>query len=212
MWYWQQTPTNALFVKLLWLKEKAPIFEITRKVDWEYIKDKASFIDWQFESIETSSYEYEGKDRPIFKLTLTDWPEKYVLSFSYTATSRNILNCLCGATKLGKLRLEVRWYSKDWVAKNAIKVLNDWEKMERQLPYNNEWNPEAKITMTSLVEIIKNGKWEYVSSDYSELDKYFSDQFEAINGKKKTIEVETSFWDELKAKAQEEDDNELLPF
>jgi hypothetical protein len=36
-----------------------------------------------------------------------------------------------------------------------------------------------------MVEIIKKSDGTYVSSDYDKLDKYFMDQFESINQKKK---------------------------
>ena len=190
-----QSSTPAYFVKLLWLKEKQPVFQVSHKVDWEYKNEECSFIEGNFESIETGSYEWEGKPRPIFKLNLVDNKEKYILNFSFTAMSRNLLNSLCGAKELGRLRIEVRGYNKDGVDKNAIKVLNNGEKAVRGYEYE---------ATKKLVDVITNKKWDYVSSDYSALDKFFTDQFEEIN-KKKVIK------EEVKSHTEEEA-QEWLPF
>ena len=174
--------TDAYRVKLMGLKEKQPIFEISKKNDaWEYVKEEASFIEWNFESIEPWTYKWEDKDRDIFKLHLSDWVDKYIMNFSYTALSRSILNSLCGAEKLWRLRIEVRWYSKDGKAKNAIKLLNDWKRAEWAMTYEDT---------QKMVEVITKSDGTYVSSDYSKLDRYFMDQFDSINKKKKVIEFE----------------------
>ncbi len=156
MAHWNNTNTPAYFVKLLGVKEKKPFFELSHKVEEEYVKEQCSFIEGTFDSIEKGTYEREWKPRNIFKLNLKDNGEKYILNFSYTQLSRGLLNSLLWAKELNKIRIEVRGYVKEWVAKNAIKVLLDWEKAERSISYDD---------MMMMVEVIKDSNDEYVSSD-----------------------------------------------
>ena len=193
MAHWNNTNTPAYFVKLLGVKEKKPFFELSHKVEEEYVKEQCSFIEGTFDRIEKGTYEREWKPRNIFKLNLKDNGEKYILNFSYTQLSRGLLNSLLWAKELNKIRIEVRGYVKEWVAKNAIKVLLDWEKAERSISYDD---------MMMMVEVIKDSNDEYVSSDYKKLDKYLMDKFDELNNKKAVKE-------EVKEETTEDND---LPF
>lgn len=191
MWFTTKEATTGNLVKIVWIKEQDPHFEVYGSD--EKFKQFIGSIVWA----EKSSYEYEGKDRDVFILHLVDeqW-DKYKLSSSYTQLSRWMLNTLLSMNDYQNINISL--YVKPSVGKDWKEYINC-----RASVWKNGELQKRKYMPADLPkpEKITNSKWEFVSNDYGDVDAFWMSKIEEID--KIAKNVATSI------KASSDDD---LPF
>ena len=189
------TTSDNYFIKIRGLKkwEDKVYFEVTKGEE----KIEATFIEWNVVSIEPSSYEYEWTVRNTYKLTLEDADWKYTLDTAYTGVWRAILNCLWSAEKLGKVKISVYINKKGF---KSVYVENNWESLK--------WSVSIDEQKT-MIEEIKNKKWEVIQRDYAQLEEHFRD---IVIPKVKANIWEAVVKEEVKEEVKKDMEIEELPF
>ena len=160
MWFGNSAGKNVFWTKIRGLKkwDEEVYFEMTKNKE---VVAKADYIDGYVVKLETGSYEYEGKERKTFALTLQDDESLVVLQSAFTSVGRGILNCLANAEKLGKISISVYLNKKGfpWAW-----IKNDWQ----DLMWKYDYDTQMKMT-----EEIKNKAGEIIQRDYTELEDWY---------------------------------------
>ena len=164
-------------IKGLTKDEAAPFFE----VEGERIEDN-KFVGTLI-NIETSSYEYEGKEKQTVKIGFVDEVgEKYQLDIAYNSISRNLFNSLLGFVRdnadVKEMKIEMSLYVNKGGFKSLGLLING---ARANWFYSIEEQKE-------LIERIENKKGELISNDYTEYDNKLREGIETIKvviGKKK---------------------------
>ena len=177
---WIGTSKGGNFAKLLGLGKdsKEAYFEMSNGEIW-------NFIEGYLDSIELSSYEYEGKQREVMIRHLKDEDSSFDLSTSFTRTSRTFINCLASVPKIdGIVRLSVYTTEKDWKIYKNWSLFHGWQKWDRK------HDRESQKKLTRVIEDPETK--EYIKTDYTKLNDMMKDEIKAINKKitKKEFEVE----------------------
>ena len=117
---------------------------------------------------------------PQYSIQLEDWEELYYVQISTECWNqlRPLLNSLLGVEKWEYI--EIATYI-SWAWYKVISVSNPNEKIEIESRWKkvtvNKWYPWVYyIKDIPEVEIIKNKKWEFVSSDDSEANDFFKEK------------------------------------
>ena len=158
-------------IKGLTKDEAAPFFE----VEGERIEDN-KFVGTLI-NIETSSYEYEGKEKQTVKIGFVDEVgEKYQLDIAYNSISRNLFNSLLGFVRdnadVKEMKIEMSLYVNKGGFKSLGLLING---ARANWFYSIEEQKE-------LIERIENKKGELISNDYTEYDNKLRDGIETIKG------------------------------
>ena len=161
MWFGTTSSNNAYWIKIRGLKKGEPeaYFEVKKGEDLQ----TASYVEGHITKLEASGYEFEGKFRNTFNLTLQDDEGSYILQSAFTNIGRTILNSLAGAEQLGDIKLSLYINKKGF---KSVWVENNGERTEWKYPIDEQMD---------MVEEVKNKAGEVLQKDYSALEQFYID-------------------------------------
>lgn len=174
MWFSNKVHSAVSFMKIKGL-EKASDTHYW-EVEWEKIE--SNVFSWRLIKIANSSYEFEWKEKSTIKMLFADNGENYQLDISFNSISRWLINTILwyidekkslGATK-GKLDLEISLYMNKENYKSMGLYING-ERGNWRMTYDEQ---------KTLIEDIKNSKWEVLQRDFSWLDEVLKKWVEEI--------------------------------
>lgn len=174
MAFWHSNNNKTLRAKILGLRKGDPSLHFEIKKGDEVMT--AEFIEGRVKKIELDSYEYEGRKRETFKITIHDEGEEIVLGTAWTAIGRNIINTLANDDVDFSKKIKFSLYRKE---RDDGKIFNQigLRQGDTMLKWKHDWDKQK-----SLMEEVKDPKTkEFLRMDYSELEKLLKEDVEAIN-------------------------------
>lgn len=174
-------------------------FEIRTKEGSDYVTlpSKPNEIEGYITKLEFKQYEFEGKVKDKFSLTMENGDEAMVVEFSMTNVARAVLNKIAGMDIIGKVKIKVFKNEQGFA---NVQVLNDGNRVEYK--YSKEFI-DGKIT------VIK--KRDGVEKDYYDWDQFLKTTvFEDITKKLVPLDATRSVADTIGEDPI--DDDGQLPF
>jgi hypothetical protein len=154
------------------------LFEIRTKEGSEYVTlpNKPNKVEGYITNLEFKQFEYEGKVKDKFAITLANGDDVMVTEFSMTNVARSVLNKLAGMDIIGKVSIKV---FKNEAGFANVQILNDGNKVDHK--YTKEF-VDSKIT------IIK--KRDGDERDYYDWDEFLKSTV-CADIKKKLVPLDT---------------------
>lgn len=174
-------------------------FELRTKEGADYVTlpNSPDEIEGYITKLEFKQYEFEGKVKDKFSLTMENGDEAMVADFSMTNVARAVLNKIAGMDIIGKVKIKVFKNEQGFA---SVQVLNDGNKVEYK--YAKEFI-EGKIT------VIK--KRDGIEKDYYDWDQFLKTTvFEDITKKLVPLDATRSVADTTSEDPIE--DSSDLPF
>lgn len=149
------------------VKDCDPHFSIQQKQGKDFVEVKTDeWVEGYIKKIVIGTYDYEGDTMPKFTVFLIDGDNTYIVSFTYTMPSRNIINTLLSIEKPGLIRFVL---SKDKNDYATAFVSNDGKFMK----WKHKWEDFKHHIIQS------KGSRSSTRNDYIDLDKFFEDELKA---------------------------------
>ncbi len=185
---------NSFVLKMVWLKENQPKFDVFKRGSRKTAERSVRWIIWKYLWISTKEFEYiknwQTKKWLSVNIHLEDDWVSYVVQGWFNWLFRTALNCLIGVEKWEKISISI------YQGKNDFPWISLW-RWEEMIKREIDW--ETQKGMIKEVEF-KGDKIK----DYSKLENYILDK--SLKYKKEEIQTEESFdfMDEKKEENKEE--------
>lgn len=134
---------------------------------YEDIPEKPTFLEGHLSSVETSTFEYQGKSVDTVKIIFKDGEDSYLLEGGYSMMMVGLINGMLGAESLGKLNLSLYFSKGDkgsfptMMAKhgssNGEKLSWDvpYDKIKKMIKVTDLGGGEMHHNKTKLIEYLK---------------------------------------------------------
>jgi len=173
--------------------------------EWENYKDvKVKWVIGKFKKIYIKETEWEWKKKESLHIVLDWWDADYNVKCTLDSKFwRSLLNSLAWEVKTKKLQnVSLSIWTKVWDNGKESHYLN---------VYNNDNKATWLYTIDeqkAMTEVITNKAWEYVSTDYSQLNASLRNEIDTINWDNIDISNDEVFGNE----SSNTDDLADLPF